>query len=170
MNEIELTQCLGRHPITRKHFRGVFARDELPDRNEPNTFLIVNNDVRSEGGTHWLLMFFGNASSPLYFDSYGLPPMFPEFERQLLKNSDSYIYSSQRLQSDSSNVCGHYCIVFATQLCAGHTLQEIRTSFSKTNFTLNDKHVVILFRKLYGFPRVAYKKGTKAPMICECLS
>lgn len=169
MNELELEQCFKLHPLTKHKFAGVFARNEVWQRKgNPETFIIANTDVRDEPGTHWMLIFWTKHGLAVYFDSYGIRPVNGDIEEYLLCTSPVYVYNSQRLQGDYSSVCGHYVAYVATQLCSGFTLPEIRKLFSKTNFNLNDKHIISLFRKEFGYPRVDYKEH-RTPMSCQCL-
>jgi len=169
MDELELEQCLSTHSKTKNHFRGVHARDELCTKiPAAGDLFIVNTDLRSESGTHWLLCYFTNDGSALYFDSYGVQPFYPEIEEFLRCKKDTYMYNKQRLQADTSNVCGHYVAYVGSQLCAGRDLPSIRKPFSSNNYVDNDKLVVALFRCEFGFPRVLYKSTRKTPMCCTC--
>ena len=169
MDEVELKQCLSTHWLSKHKFGGIFARDEIwKYKGHPETFIIANTDVRTEPGTHWLLIYWTGHGLALYFDSYGIKPTNEDIEDYLLKTSPLYVYNRQRMQGDFSTVCGHYVSYIATQLCSGYTLPDIRKRFSSTDFDLNDKLIISLFRKEFGFPRVAYKTD-RVPMTCQCL-
>lgn len=170
MDELELGQCLSTHALTKQKFRGVFARNEIwkYKGGRPETFIIVNTDVRSDPGTHWLLLYWTKHGLPIYFDSYGIQPVNEDIEAYLLATSPLYVYNRQRMQGDYSTVCGHYVSYVATQLCSGYTIPDIRKRFSPTNFNINDKLIITLFRKEFGIERVAYKTD-RIPMSCQCL-
>lgn len=169
MNELELGQCLSAHPLSKQKFQGVVARDEVwKCKARPETFVVVNTDKRSEPGTHWMLIFWSKHGLAVYFDSYGIKPVNEDIEEYLLQTSPVYVYNRQRMQGDYSTVCGHYVSYVATQLCGGYSLPEIRKRFSSTNFDVNDKLIITLFRKEFGFQRVAYK-SSRPPMSCQCL-
>src|ERR1043165_2488231 len=55
------------------NFKGVFLRDELPNKPRASECGILNLDDSSGLGSHWVV-FLKNGKDKLYFDSYGLPP------------------------------------------------------------------------------------------------
>lgn len=169
MNELELEQCLSTHPTTKGHFRGVYARDELRGKiPATGDLFIVNTDLRRDSGTHWLLCYFLPNDIALYFDSYGLQPLYPEIEEFLQSKKTTYMYNKQRLQGDDSNVCGHYTAYVGSQLCEGNELPKIREPFSTSDYDFNDKMIVALFRCEFGLSRVLYKPTQRTPMCCLC--
>lgn len=87
-------------------FGGCPSSDEVPSVYDPEKFFIINLAPRSEGGSHWVLL-FGN----LYFDSFGAaPPMVisPYVER----------YNTTQFQDFYSAACGYYCIYVADNILA----------------------------------------------------
>ena len=156
MNELEIAQCLQSHPLTQDHFRGVFALDELTRQNSTG-FYVVNTDKRSQKGAHWVLCYLPLKGAPLYFDSYGMPPLYQEFYTFMLGSNDTFSYNMQQLQDVDSSVCGHYVLYVCSCLACGESMQDIRRRFSTSNFSLNDKLIVTLFRKGFGYPIAAYK-------------
>ena len=79
---------------------------------------ISNSDPQSMPGEHWIAFYFNHHTSMLeYFDSFGMP---------LIEYTDIYATLSSHnlirmcvpanrvgiLQSPSSTVCGHYCVMF----------------------------------------------------------
>ena len=58
----------------------------------------------------------------MYFDSYGLPPLYQEFLTFLEKN---YTYNDIQLQEPFTTVCGQYCVLFACYTFAGFSMNEI---------------------------------------------
>jgi len=55
------------------NFKGVYMRNELKGKGNPNESLIVNMDDSTGNGTHWTSLFVTDIDS-YYFDSFGLPP------------------------------------------------------------------------------------------------
>src|ERR1041384_7301298 len=56
------------------NFKGVCMRDELNNSKfSANESLVINLDVSSGNGIHWMCLFSKNGVS-YYFDSYGLSP------------------------------------------------------------------------------------------------
>ena len=101
---------------------GVFARDEIP-KPPPNRkcLFICNTDSSHKPGSHWVVLCINGKGERLYFDAYGLPPMYSEF-RQFLKN---YVYNDVQLQEPFSTVCGHYCVLFARYMFAEYSMEQI---------------------------------------------
>ena len=87
---------------------GVFAHDELPDfsRGIRLWCLILNTDPKDHPGTHWIAFYAPLAGGIKLFDSFGLSPR--------IYNLDFFksLNLSFSLQSPSSFVCNHYCIVY----------------------------------------------------------
>lgn len=169
MNEAEIDQYLKTHPLTKEVYQGVYARDELAFfGGAPNSMFVVNTDLRSEPGAHWVFCYWPSEGLPLYFDSYGFFPLYEEFYQFLLSDTSNFKYNKVQLQDIDTDVCGHYVMYFASQLCAGVPLEEIRSKHFTNNAKLNDRLIVTLFRKEFGYPVVNYK-CTRKPMTCHCL-
>src|SRR6218665_3746788 len=87
------------------NFRGVFFRDELPERPRANECGILNLDDSSGRGTHWVC-WIKRGNYKVYFDVYGLPPPV-----ELVKYLQSPVYNnSERIQPDNEVFCGHLCL------------------------------------------------------------
>lgn len=90
--------------------------------------IVINTDSDEEPGEHWVSIFIGQDKVPIYFDSFGLPPLHEDIISFLNKNSpNGWIYNKLTLQHPTSTSCGRYCIEF------------LRNQFSKktTNHFLN---------------------------------
>ena len=87
---------------------GEFARDELLDltREIRPWCLILNTDPIDQPGTHWLALYAPIARNIKLFDSFGFSPTM--YSLDFLDP----LHSSYSLQSPSTSVCGHYCIVY----------------------------------------------------------
>ena len=99
-------------------------RDELNKcKFTNNECLVLNLDVSSGNGTHWMCLFSNNDVS-YYFDSYGLPP--PVEVLLYCKNKDRY-YSEYPIQVDDKIeiLCGHYCVYVLYKLCNGYDFKSI---------------------------------------------
>ena len=57
----------------------------------------------------------------MYFDAYGLPPLYCEFTRFL----KDFVYNDIQLQEPFSTVCGHYCVLFARYIFTGYSMEQI---------------------------------------------
>ena len=56
---------------------GVFPRNE--QQSNRKMCLYFNTDYSHNEGTHWVALSINDQGEGLYFDSYGLPPVFKEF-------------------------------------------------------------------------------------------
>lgn len=92
------------------HFRGVFMRDDLPERPLFNESGIVNLDNTSGPGTHWVC-YKKMDNKVFYFDSLGnLPP--PNELLQYFKSADDIMYNYDVKQKGNTSICGHLCLEF----------------------------------------------------------
>ena len=137
MNEQQITEYLMSDEYTMKYFRGVMAYDELPIINPPNGLYIVNTDISSGPGKHWVCIFLGDNCE--YFDSLGNPPS--ELLYFIKKQGKVYVYSDKKLQG-MSDVCGDYCILFSYFRCRGVSMKNFVEMF--TNDTIYNDTLVEL--------------------------
>lgn len=159
MEEWEFYAAFSRNHCTRPLFRGTFARDEIArEKSEPGLY-VVNTAPRSSRGEHWCLMFVpstiinnkGN-NNILYFDSYGLKPLYKEYY-QFIHPRSTFYYNSKRLQGYGTATCGLYCLYVGALLSCGFSLQECTKRFSSTNFSHNDRLIPTLVRKEFPTDR-----------------
>ena len=99
---------------------GVFARNELRSPTEKCVF-ICNTDCSHNKGTHWVALSINDQGEGLYFDSYGLPPVFKEFSTFF--EGHICTYNDVQLQRPFSLACGHYCALFALHTFAGCSME-----------------------------------------------
>lgn len=96
-------------------FLGVFAFDCVPlaefsRRTSRTNFCIVNTDPANLPGKHWLALFKPHSKTNFeFFDSFGKPPSYYRFSLDERAMPD---FSTLRLQSYNTRVCGHYCLLF----------------------------------------------------------
>ena len=119
----EIDCVLGRLLATNGSTRwlGVFARDQVPDLvTLPRPFALVFNTHPSDRpGEHWLAIYGPRKGRVELFDSFGLPLSFYGLESLDLAH---HRYS---LQSYSSSLCGHYCILYIYSRSHGISLSNI---------------------------------------------
>lgn len=102
---------------TRCRFLGVFSADEAPAQlsddfaSYPCAY-VVNTDVSSEPGRHWVACFATSPSSPVeFFDSYGKSPSkYPNIRLPVVQRR--VYHSATSFQSPNSTACGHYCVLY----------------------------------------------------------
>ena len=101
-----------------QNFRGVFLRDELPERPEVVECGIINLD--NTIGTHWCC-WYKSMNGKFYFDSYGLSP-----PTELVRYLKSPVhYNSERIQPDDEVFCGHLCLYVLKKIQDGLGFQDV---------------------------------------------
>ena len=119
-----------------KYFQGVMPHDKLPKHNPPYGIYIVNTDTFIGPGKHWVCLIVGETCE--YFDSLGNPPL--ELKQYLNNQNKFYIYSTKKIQGNSSDVCGDYCILYSYFRSRGVTMKEFIDMFIN-NKAYNDNLV-----------------------------
>ena len=126
-------------------FLGAFAYDELPEKNQDNFSLVINTEVGSKPGDHWVALI--KKEQQLFFlDSYGRnvkDSTFPSgFTTAILKyiGNSKWKFNSRWLQQLTSNTCGEYCVYFIEEL-GKRSLDRALAIFSD-NLAENDRTVV----------------------------
>jgi len=82
---------------------------------------------------HWVSVCISESAYTEYFDSYGLPTYKIEIILFLQRHSISWIFNGHTLQGLTSNICGHYCRIYAFQRAMGLSM----TLFLKRFFLLD---------------------------------
>ena len=99
-----------------------------------NKSTIVNLADSFNKGTHWIGMKFIN-NKLFYFDSYGIP-FIPDIINKQFKKIITNIY---RIQSNYSNECGKFCILFIKANIQNESdYIKFLLQFHKNNFEKND--------------------------------
>jgi hypothetical protein len=149
MNTLELIHTLTKYSFTRNTFCGVYAIDELPQKrfHRPCSF-IVNTDDSSKPGQHWFGIFLPKFGSIEYFDSFGVKPINEEILNFFKMNGNKWIYNNIHIQSDSSETCGKFCVLFLCYRSRGMSFKNFLNLFSP-ELEYNEIFVDELFRKLF---------------------
>lgn len=91
----------------------VVPRNKLPSKVKIPSGFVINTDSDQEQGEHWVAIFIGKDQVPIYFDSFGLPPLHEDFHMFLNRTGrQGWIYNTVTLQHPTSTSCGKYCIEF----------------------------------------------------------
>ncbi len=72
--------------------------------------MVINLDKSDEEGSHWVALYIKNRRTVNYFDSLGADPPFEI--AKYLSRFEKLFRNTVCIQSDSSKVCGQYCIYF----------------------------------------------------------
>lgn len=116
---------------TQKKFIGVFASDQLPNKryNYPACF-IVNVDSSTKSGSHWLAFYLTSPQHLEFFDSYGQAPSYYRGRIwNYVRRFRRVNFNSMTLQTNTTAVCGHYCIYYLYWKCRGRSLNQMLLSF-----------------------------------------
>ena len=114
------------------YFKGVFTRDQLPEKIENKESGIVNFNTSKEPGSHWVA-YFRDGNQKIYFDSFG--QVIPTEIQKYLKTREEYqnnLPVIQRntdiVQEPNTVICGHLCLYVLDNLSKGLNFQEIINS------------------------------------------
>ncbi len=134
--------------VLRGNVKGVYPANRIPQILKIGV-IIVNTDSDDQPGTHWCAIYFRGDGRAEFFDSYGNPPGFYNnyFVQCLLRNSKSYVYNAERLQTNGSNVCGQYCLFYLMLRLRGKTMRDIVTQFR--DYPNNDYYVYDFIAKTF---------------------
>ena len=118
-----------------KNSIGTFSKNNIP-KLKNNESTIVNLANSYDKGTHWIGIKFIDRKL-FYFDSYGIPYI-PGTIRKQYPNS-KIITNIYRIQSNSSNECGKFCIMFIQSNIKNESdYIKFLLQFEKNNFEKND--------------------------------
>lgn len=155
MNTVQLLSAL---PATNVTVGGVFPADKIPWKWSRPCAIIANTDDSNQPGSHWVAMYADQEGNGTYFDSYGVPPRDCRFTRCFRRNCRSYKYNHTQLQSYTTSVCGHYCVVVLHWLSSGLSLLSFLQKFSNDR-QRNDKLIVRMFNKIIkNYSKSRFKK------------
>ena len=105
-------------------FRGVFMRDELPEKPNPVECGIVNLSTHEQMGTHWVC-YARIHNTRVYFDSVGRKT--PLEIQYYLKTAEEFENGSKVIernpdvvQRPNTKICGHMCLFVLTSLMREH--------------------------------------------------
>ena len=126
-------------------FGGIYSKDLLPQDLKRTKFYIVNMQDHDEGnGTHWVVFYYNNPLTSIYFDSFGfVAPL------QVENRIKPYIFNDAEVQDYNSSACGYFCIAFLKFLHNKQDKQEPYKAFLKLFKNENVKNDKILQRMLY---------------------
>ena len=135
MNTTQISKVLTKHI---EYFQGVYRIGLLPSTLIKPSIIVINLDKLYMPGSHWVALCFSESGNAEYFDSYGLPPYKLEIMSYLKKHSISWTFKRHRLQTLTSNVCDHYCCLYALH----RARRRYMTSFTRM-FTLAQTRAMI---------------------------
>jgi hypothetical protein len=143
MNTTQIHKVLSKHV---KYFQGFYPIDLLPSTLIKPSIIVVNLDKHYIPCSHWVALCISDSGYAEYFDSYGLPPYRLEIIAFLQRHPISWTFNRHKLQGLTSNVCGHYCCIYALSSAEGQTMTSFVDMFVPARYTCNDKKAVRFFR------------------------
>lgn len=120
MDNYQIHNTLATDSRARHHFRGVYPRDsflrlniyEHYNHTSPCLF-VCNLDEKDLPGSHWIVVEVNKSKRKvLYFDSYGMPPIYDDLLLKLASTGYEILWNNITLQDFDTTVCGQYCIIF----------------------------------------------------------
>lgn len=164
MNTIQINKVLTKHV---KYFQGVYPIDLLPSTIIKPSIIIINLDKHYMPGSHWVALCISESGYADYFDSYGFPPFKHEIIAYLQRHSVSWKFNRHRLQGLTSNVCGHFCCLYAFHRAKGHSMTSFVNMFTPADYTCNDIKAVRMFRRHFGNCPACGSLGEKEQQTCK---
>ena len=165
LDSLQISNALGRL-ISKKNaaMAGVCARDEVGRALNSATYplcLVINTDISSGDGEHWVALYLESASRCEFFDSYGERPSY--YKIHLPCHSLSLANTCQ-LQSQLSSVCGHYCLFYLTYRSRGVSPHAMFHCLSPRSLRANDTSIRSALIKL--LKRRSRSSSTQLPHPC----
>jgi hypothetical protein len=144
LSTIDLINIINNDHLTKKIFKGVFARDQLPTLETTPACFIINTDPISKEGEHWLAFYIDKDQHCNFFDSYGNHPSKFKLDAYLNKNFKSWTYNNIQIQGLSS-YCGYYAALFILYAARNKT-RDYYLEFNNLP-NLNDQKLGLLIKK-----------------------
>ena len=94
-----------------------------------------------------------------WFDSYGKPPELygPALTEFLNKHCERWAFNDHKLQSDWSDVCGHYCIFYLGHRACEQSMKKIVQLFGEDT--------VLNHSKVLWFVKTHFRVALKQPSV-----
>ena len=105
-----------------KHFRGIYSRDQLPQKIQKEIGIINLDDMQGPG-THWVC--YRNVDSVVeYFDPFGL--IMPNEALKYFRSSGKHIvYSLDEIQNRNTVLCGYWCLYYLLERQNGKSILDV---------------------------------------------
>ena len=112
-----------------KHLRGIYSRDQLPNKIKKECGIINLDDIKGPG-THWVC--YRNIDKVLeYFDPFGLimpSEALKYFNTSRRKDSTSgkqIVYSIDEIQNRNTVLCGYWCLYCLIERQMGKSILDV---------------------------------------------
>lgn len=115
----------------------VTSIDKLPVKFSLPLYMVVNEDLAENPGTHWCMVYINKQKRGIFVDSFGRQPLHP-IKQFLEQHSASFQVSTTHLQMTSSTMCGAFSAIALVWFSRGKTLLQFLSNFNEHNRFLNE--------------------------------
>ena len=124
-------------------FKGVYMKDQLPDKLERGSYIINLQSSKEGNGTHWVCLYY-TPNYSYYYDSFGfVAPL--EVQKKIIP----YMYNDLEIQDIDSTACGFYCVAFVLYLNKKMNIEKAFMEFINLFGKDTERNEAILHRILY---------------------
>lgn len=127
----------------------------IENKLEKPSMTIVNLDVCSQSGSHWVGVYVPLYGSIEYFDSYGVTPK-KHLVDKILELNQQVIYSSYIFQGFST-VCGQYSLIYLLLRSRNYSFKEVINLFHLCD-TSDERDLIINHIINNNFKNILQKK------------
>ena len=128
-----------------ENFIGVFPIDQIPIvKLKKFQNFIFNTDPSYKQGKHWIAIFSSRDGYIEYFDTSGVKPSNQIIMDFFKKNGNKYLYSNIQIQSNRSDTCGVFCLIFLL-----FRMKDIPFNVFLSLFTKNKSYNELLIKKMF---------------------
>jgi len=154
MNASIIQHILGNNPYTSRYFQGFCTYDiPLPKNFQKPAIFLLNTDKWFGPGEHWCVANFVSDEICEFFDSFGNPPCYYNFDKNMYKHVKHIVHNSFRVQG-SQPTCGHHCLFFVLFRYYGYDasfiLNTLLTHTNLDDLERNDRIVFNYIKKYFG--------------------
>ena len=128
LNGLQMAWALSHHWRCQKLFSGIYAMDELKRVPKHAKIIIVNTDVSTGKGIHWILVEMKSVQQQInIYDSLGLPwhcysPLLIDF---VTRRAQKIKLLKERTLPMNSSLCGYYCLYYAYRCSFDESMELI---------------------------------------------
>jgi hypothetical protein len=124
-------------------FKGVYMKDQLPDKLERGSYIINLQSSKEGNGTHWVCLYY-TPNYSYYYDSFGfVAPL--EVQKKIIP----YMYNDLEIQDIDSTACGFYCVAFVLYLNKKMNIEKAFMEFINLFGKDTERNEAILHQILY---------------------
>lgn len=155
MNGSIIQHILANSPFTAEYYKGFCTFDlELPVKFSTPSIFILNTDRWYGEGEHWCVANFLSDGICEFYDSYGKPPCYYNFDSLLYARAADIIFNPICLQG-SKPTCGHHCLFYILHRYYGYSPWQITHELlmpeeRSQDLALNDNTVYQYILTNYG--------------------